>query len=218
MPAITNASSTSHLQDISKTLEEWDLYLRKSAWRKVPTTIAHPELLDMEADELAQRERIKLWQALRQTYIINLRAYINCIVNTESITMVRSHKPICSLSVNDEGEIYSGHILIAASQGTLDPALEFEHKEDVYALLAETVDAIVTLPPRQQRAIICELKDQLEGVLPVAEAFRKRGFNIDAINWPEDREDRTRLKASLSEVRKKLSFLRSAKRRYSANC
>jgi DNA-directed RNA polymerase specialized sigma24 family protein len=55
------------------------------------------------------------------------------------------------------------------------------------------------------------MQDQLEDILPLVEAFMDHGMDIEAINWPMEKDEMQRLRASLSIARKKL---RSRKKRY----
>src|SRR6266704_1552552 len=46
-----------------------------------------------------------------------------------------------------------------------------------------------------------ELKDQVDNLIRLTEAFEKREVNIKTMKWPEDPADSKRLKASLSPAR-----------------
>jgi len=75
--------------------------------------------------------------------------------------------------------------------------------------MQKTVDEILKLPTRQQRAMICALKDQVADILPLTEAFAARGLDIGAINWPRKKDEVRQLRASLGVARAKLRSKRS---------
>src|SRR2546421_5529519 len=132
-PALPNANVFHSDLDIEKVLEDLDGYVRSLAGRKFPRSVVREEMLDMEVDEIVQNTRIKLWQALQRKEIINLEAYVRCIVYTECVNMVRGYKYLFSLPLNEEGELYQGKVLMMASQGMQDPAYELEYREAVTA-------------------------------------------------------------------------------------
>src|SRR5438477_10539285 len=95
--ALTNEYVFQNDRDVARVLEDFDGYIRSLAERKVPRAVALREMLDMDVDEIVQNTRIKLWQVLQRREIINLEAYVRCIVHTECVNMVRGHKPILRL-------------------------------------------------------------------------------------------------------------------------
>jgi hypothetical protein len=60
--------------------------------------------------------------------------------------------------------------------------------------------------------MICELKDQIADLLPIAEAFWEHGVDIRAINWSQDRRELRSQRVSLAVARKKL---RASRQKYS---
>jgi len=79
-------------------------------------------MLDLDADELAQMVRIKLWHVLEDREVVYLKHYIRRIVNSEFIDMMRRRKPTQPLPEDADGEINTGKIIAAASEGIADPA------------------------------------------------------------------------------------------------
>jgi DNA-directed RNA polymerase specialized sigma24 family protein len=167
---------------------------------------------DLETDELAQRVRIKLWQALQKGTISNPRAYIRRVVDTVTIDMMRHYTLVLSLVIDEEGESYHGNLLITPSKGMQDPVDELVQKEEEAEALKKFIAAIIMLPPRQQYAVICTMKDNFDDIYTLMSAFKDFGIDIEPLQLPTGREDVQRLRASLSISRKKLRplFTKSA--------
>src|SRR5947209_19620962 len=138
-PALPNANVFHNDLDIEKILEDFDGYVRSLVGRKFPRSVVRREMLDMEVDEIVQNTRIKLWQALQRREIINLEAYIRCIIHTECVNRVRGYRHMLPLPLNEEGELYQGKVLVGASQGMRDPAYEIESREALADWMMEIV-------------------------------------------------------------------------------
>lgn len=196
--------------DVNEILEQYDAYILGLARKKVPRNIVPPEMLRDEIEELAQRVRIKLWHVLQKQRIAHLETYISLIVLSEVIDMVRRYHPILSLPTDEDGELYQGNVIAMPSEGMQDPAYEIEQAEALNDSTKESFEALLKLPPRQQYAMICALKDQLDDVLPLIDMLKNYPMNIDEINWPKEKDELQRLRASLAVARKKL---RSSKKK-----
>ena len=175
---------------------------RSLLWRALP-----PERLPTAIDELAQNARLKLWQAMQKRSIEHHKSYIRRLIEHEAIDILRHERSFVRLDVNEEGEVYQDHFLATPAGDRSDSLERIEHEEAIADLVARAVGMILGLPPRQQRALICSLKDRGEDALPLLNALQERGIAIGSINWPEDEADRHRLKASLAAARKKLRSL-----------
>jgi DNA-directed RNA polymerase specialized sigma24 family protein len=198
--------------DVNELLERLDLYIVTLARTKVPRNIVRPEMLADEIEELAQKVRIKLWLALRKQRVDNLKAYIHCIVYTEVIDMVRRHRPMLCLPLDEDGELYQGNLIFASGEGMHDPGHEVEQAEERDNSMQGIFEAIIRLPPRQQYAMICSLKEQLDGVLPVIDTLKDQLTDLEAVNWPKEKNELQSLRSSLSIARKKLLYLNERKR------
>jgi DNA-directed RNA polymerase specialized sigma24 family protein len=194
--------------EIDEILRQNDGYIFALAREKIPRHIASPEVLDLEIHELAQRSRIKLWRTLQKRHITHIKAYIKCIVHSESMDMVRRYKPSFPLPVNEDGELYHGDVLVAPSEEMQDPLYELEQKEMAAEYITQVVEALSSFPPCQQQVMICSLKDQLDDVLLLTKAFKKFKINIETRRWPSNKKEMKNLKASLSAARKKLRTLK----------
>jgi DNA-directed RNA polymerase specialized sigma24 family protein len=204
--------STVELYDthyVDELLERYDLYICALAKKNIGAMrkYIHPDLLEIEVNELAQRSRIKFWQALRQQAISNPKAYIHRIVHNEAVSMLRQKLRTVPLSLNEDGEVYQGQVLVGQSEGMDNPALETELLEMTASYMAQVAHAVAKLPSRQQKAIICSLKDRLDNVLPFIDTCQELGINPNVIVWPADRDDLYRLKASISSARRHMRVL-----------
>lgn len=162
----------------------------------------HPAVLDLELDEIIQRVRIKLWQALEKRDIHYPYAYIKLIIQSEFIDMKRRKKPYLSLST-DEGLIHD-EVEIAARH-MADPAETMAQEIDASTCLKEMTQAVLALPPRQQYAIICSLKERVDDLRQLIEAFKEQKMDIQAIQWPAGKAEKRLLHASLVPAKKTLA-------------
>jgi DNA-directed RNA polymerase specialized sigma24 family protein len=189
--------------DIEEILARFDAYIvalvQKMARRS--SNIARPEVLDLEIDEITQRVRIKFWKALEAKEIEHHKAYIRIIVNNEFNDLGRKRKAPLPLPTDEDGELYMGNVLLSESEGFADPVVEFGKEEEMDSWMALTADVVTDLPARQQHAMICHLKEQVDNGIQLIEVFEKHKVNINAVSWPDDQADTKRLKASISPAR-----------------
>jgi DNA-directed RNA polymerase specialized sigma24 family protein len=197
--------------DVDKILEEYDAYIVALARKNVPHNITSPEMLDLDIDELAQNSRIQLWIASQKNQITSLKAYIRCIVRTQSVNMVREHQSVLPLPTDEEGELYQGNLLVTPSEGMRDPVEELEQEETIAEYITKTIDEVLKLPPRQQLSMIGSLREELDDLLLLVNAFKERGVDIEMVNCPEEKEEVQRNRVSLSVARKKLRTLKKNK-------
>src|SRR6266700_1337403 len=167
--------------------------------------IAYYELSDWERDEIVQLVWIKLARALPEKHIMNLSAYLHTTVRNEVISYLRQRKPFLTLIVSEDGEVYGGEILVSLSQGMSDPQIEVEQNAALAELLKQLVEAILTLPAVQRRAIICSLRERMDDPLLLIDVFMRHGIDITAIVWPTNSIERQRLQASCSAARRTLA-------------
>ncbi len=197
--------------DADEMLLQYDAYIVDLARNNVPHNVVRPELLSDEISEIAQRVRIKLWLNLRKKTIKNIKAYVRCIVCSEVIDMVRRYRSTFPLLLNEDGELYQENMLAILGGGMQDPACEVEQAEALDDSVQAISEGMMKLPPRQQYAMICSLKARLDDVLPIMNALRNQGIDIEAINCPEEENDLRNLRASLSVARKKFYPLRGSR-------
>jgi RNA polymerase sigma factor (sigma-70 family) len=208
IPHLPGPSAYDSDSDANELLERLDAYIVSLVRIKVPRNVVRPEMLADEIEDLIQKVRIKLWLTLRKKRINNPEAYIRCIVYTEVIDLLRRRRSMLPLPLDEDGELYQGNLIFTPSEGMQDPGDEVEQAEELDDSIQDIFEAIVQLPPRQQRAMICSLKDQIDDVLPVIDALRDQLIDVEAVNWPEEKNELQSLRASLSIARKKLRSLR----------
>lgn len=206
----TNGQATVKQAEVEALLAEYDQYLIKQVHdcMHLHADVIRSEILDLETDELVQRVRIKFWRALEDKHIDFPKTYIKRIVNSEFIDMVRRLKPnyMLDLPVDDEGEIYQGHMLITPSTGMADPSIEYEERVEASERMQEIVDAVLTLPARQRQAMICDMRDRVDDLDALTNAFKKRKAVIEAWQWPQQKKEKTLLRASLNYARVKVNL------------
>lgn len=162
----------------------------------------HPAVLDLELDEIVQRVRIKFWQALEKRDIHYPHAYIKLIIQSEFIDMKRRKKGYLSLPIDEE--FIQAEAEIAAPH-TADPAETMVQQMDTSMRLKELIQAVLALPSRQQYAVICTLKDRVDDLKQLTEAFRAYKMDIQAIQWPAGKAEKRLLYASLAPAKKALA-------------
>ena len=138
-------------------------------------------------------------------HIEHHRAYIRSIVSNEFNDLGRRRKASLPLPTDEDGELYMGDVLLSESNELADPAIAFEKEEATDDLLKLTVQVVTDLPPRMKLAMINHLKDQVDSLIRLTEAFEKHAINIKTMKWPDDLVDSKRLKASLSPARHMLA-------------
>jgi len=204
LPDMCNPTARIPNSDVDDILEYYDDFIRMLARKNMPRSITSADVIDLDIDELVQITRLKLWLALQKQDIRNMNAYIRRIVYNEAVDMLRQHKPILSLVTNDEGELYQAHIMIASGQEIQDPLEEIEQEEMLKSYSSKLTESVPKLPPQQQRAMICALKDQIADIIPLVDLFLPFGIDIENIHWPETECELQSVRTSLSIARKKL--------------
>ena len=168
--------------------------------------VVNTELIDLETDELIQRVRIKFWHALQDKHIEYPKTYLKRIVNSEFIDLVRRIKPYYTLDLplDEKGELDQGHMLITPSVGMADPALKYEEQVEAAEQMQKVVDMVLALPSRQQHALICDMRDRVDDLEALKKAFKMRKADIDTLQWPQQKQEKLLLRASLAYARMKV--------------
>lgn len=115
-----------------------------------------------------------------------------------------------SLFFDEFGELRLGTTLVASAEGMRDPAYEYEQKERMIEQterITRIALIILTLPPVQRLAVIYLLKDISDEVWPLVKVLKAHDIDIEAMDWPEDKIDISKVRASLYYARKKLRNL-----------
>ncbi|HLI09235.1 MAG TPA: hypothetical protein VKV40_21905 [Ktedonobacteraceae bacterium] len=196
-------------------LAEYEAYIVTVARQKFPRSIVHPDRLADEIEEFAQRIRIKFWLSLQKQDIIAGRAYIRQIAATVSVDMIREHRPMLALPVNEDGELYQGNLLFTPRQEEQDPALLLAQEESYNDCAAWMAQGVLALPKLQQQAMLHSLKKRINDLQPLLEALEQRGADIQGATQPADTNQQRSQRTSLSIARKKMRAWHS---RYDACC
>ncbi len=194
--------------DIEEILVRFDPYIVAEVEKLVrrSSNFAHPEVLDLEIAEVAQRVRIKLWGVLkREKHIEFPKAYIRKIVNNEFTDIMRRRKLLLPLPADEDGEIDMGDVILTEGEGMSDPTHEYELKERLDHWMALAAQVVSNLSQRQKHAMICLLKERIDNYIQLVEAFKQHQIDIEAFQWPDDEIDQTRLKASISAARRNIA-------------
>jgi DNA-directed RNA polymerase specialized sigma24 family protein len=139
--------------DIEEILQRYDAYIVALARKKMPRTVVPLALLPDEREDLAQRVRIKLWQTLQKRRVVNLKAYIDCIVFTEVIDLLRRHRAPLPLPLDDDEECSWEEVRGTPLKDTHDPAQQIEQDlsgvtsctHDFPTMTGNTATAVITL-------------------------------------------------------------------------
>ena len=194
----------SPLDEANAFLEQFDSYIKNLARLKVPRNIIPPTYVEDEIDEIVQRTRIKLWKMHQKGSIKNPTAYINTIVYTEVVDMVRRYKRTSPLPVNDDGEIYQSGMICISVQDVQDPTEIIEQQERVSEAVLWAFYAIMSLPPRQQYALLWGLRKRIDDILPIMRMLSDVDLNVEEIEIAQETQEKQRLSALLSLARKRL--------------
>ena len=185
-------------------LEQFDSYIRKCVRYKFPYNAIASFRMEDEIDEICQKTRIKLWIALKKGPISNPTAYINTIVATEVVDVVRRYRKTCPLPVDDDGEFFQSIPLAISGREAQNPIEILEQEEGAIEAAFWAFHAILSLPPRQQYALLWGLKKQIDDVLPVITILSAYNIDVEEINIVQKRQEKQRLNTLLSLARKKL--------------
>jgi len=185
-------------------LEQYDVYIRFLAWKRLPRDLVPAASFEDEVDELVQLVRIKLWNILKLHDIVYPKSYISRVVHTTLLDMIPDYELLQPLPTDEDGELRLGFPLITSGEDMYNPADIVEQQESFSGLLSHVCLGAQTLPPRQQYALICSLKDQLDTILPLVDAFIGNKIHVESICWPDDIDEKQRLWASLTVARKKM--------------
>ncbi|QBD81411.1 sigma-70 family RNA polymerase sigma factor [Ktedonosporobacter rubrisoli] len=195
-------SAKSESRAIDALLEEYDPFINALVKERIHqyANVIPAGVLDLETDEIVQRVRIKFWHALEEKVISYPRAYLMRIVRNEFIDLTR-RRSFLPLPVDQEGEIYCGSALVASSEEMSDPAEVLEKRLGIVKLMQETAKAVLTLPRRQQQAMICALIENVDNLNMLWAAFRACNVDVHFYHWPQEKEAKRLLQSSLSYAR-----------------
>lgn len=199
---------TDSMLSTEKLLEQYDAFIIALVRERVcqDSALMRAAKRDQDVDDLAQRVRIKFWHALQEKEITYPKAFIRRIVHSEIVDMMRKQKPILALPEDEDGEIYCGEVLASSNEGMADPAEVVEQREMVTCRMREVASAVMKLPERQQHAMICTLRDRVDDLLLLMDAFGQHGYDLGQWQWPRMKREKVLLQASLSYARHNIAM------------
>ncbi|HLZ58487.1 MAG TPA: sigma factor [Ktedonosporobacter sp.] len=187
-----------------ETLKRFDTYIVSQVHhisRTYRVTI-HPEVLDLELDDLIQRIRIHFWQALEKRHIDYPYAYLQRMIRNELISMGRRQKQFVPLPTDEEWSEQESRE--TSGPRMPDPAEEVEQRMEALACLNEVIQAILKLPARQRLAMICSLQERVDDRAQLVRAFKAHRVDIEAMRWPGEKQAKHVVQASLAPARRAL--------------
>lgn len=215
----TQEQSTSPIEIITNGNESVKFFEDKKALEEVlesldPFIIAEVEkraydISPEKRNEIKQNVRIKLWRALQERIIQSPPAYIRTIIKNEFNDLGRGRKLLEQLSLDDNGEVKYGQILVNMSEGWGNPEHVVEAREEVANRLRIAVEAISVLPRRQRLAMVCSLLERVDDVIQLKEVFGQYQVYVEMESWPDDEMDVGRLKALITVARRKIAAFMS---------
>ena len=188
---------------IEEILEFCDPYIRRLALKKVPRNVCHRDTVDLDADEIAQRTRIKLWKMLQKQTVVSPKAYASRIVFHEVVNMVRSNDNCLPLQISDDGEIVQ-ECLTGRGEAKNNPEAILAELEIVDELIAVVADAIAEMRIHQQQAAICRLKEKMDDFPRLAAALKRRSIDSE-VEYSKESAARQKLQASYPPAKRKLA-------------
>lgn len=190
--------------DIESILEEVDIYIQALAWKGIPYSSSSFTHVDFDVDDLAQRSRIKLWQALQKKNIENPRAYLRTIVRNEIVNLVRQFRDHLPLRTDIDGELSADFMLETSNEELDSPEYIIEQKEVVADLLSDLAKAISKLHKRQQQVTFCTVKDRVDDLHQFVEVCKEYGLNT-GLEWPAEDDERHLLQASFGAAKRNIA-------------
>lgn len=196
--------------NINSLLRQYDAYIYALAQKSIPHQLAHSageNLFELEVDELAQRSRIKFWQALEKRQVAFPKTYIRHIVYSECVDLARQRKLLLPLPVDDDGELYEGNALVSTGEVTSDPESVLEQEERHSERLKELINIVLNhLTGQQKLAFLCGLKEKVDDVDALNETLAAHDFKLeDDVCAPRDRAERRSWQASCSQARRTIA-------------
>jgi RNA polymerase sigma factor (sigma-70 family) len=160
----------------------------------------------VDYEDVAQEAFIKLLLIVDKQPIKSPKAYIRRIVHTVVVDMVRKFKShqYQTVSVDGEGEIQEGCLIVTPSAELDNPETILEEKEAVDELMKELMEAIADFHPRQMHATVCTLRDRVDDLIQLVNALRENSID-STLQWPQERPEKQRLQASYAPAKRKIA-------------
>jgi DNA-directed RNA polymerase specialized sigma24 family protein len=210
LPLLSGVSPEDCDPSIDEMIARYEPFIRMQVKRKALTyhILVHPETLDLELDDIAERVLVSFWQKLQAGAIHYPEAYIQRMIDYAFLDILRRQKrqgmPL-SLSTHREDDPSRASVPEVCDDTTPDPEADILQQEAAWELAAQLARAIEQLPPRQKRAMECSLCESLAELRQFSATFAICHVNIENARWPGTDEEKRRLKASLFAARSALA-------------
>lgn len=206
---VSNASPylTVRSDEIEGILQHYDPYICGLAQRTIPRYCIHSFScrgdMTLYVDELAQRSRIKFWQALRDRPIASPEGYIRSIVHNECVDLIRQRRLSGPLYVDEDGELRQESIFPVVSEESNNPESILVQQERVTERLEKFIGIVQQLlPERQQQAILCSMKDNVDDIGAFEDTLVKHQIDLEGVQWPKEKKEKRTWQASASIARR----------------
>jgi DNA-directed RNA polymerase specialized sigma24 family protein len=195
---------------INDLVTHYEPYIRMQVIRKAPIyrLLVHPDVVDMELDDIAEHVLVGFWQKLCTGTIHYPEAYIQRMIDYAFLDILRRQKrqgvPV-PLSLMPEDDPSRESVLEMCDETALDPETDLIQQESASQRARQIARALGQLPPRQKLAMECSLCEHLADIVQFSPTFTAYHVNIENAQWPGTEEEKRRLKASLFAARSTLA-------------
>lgn len=169
-----------------------------------------PDVSEADLQEIADEAWISYSRKAGEGTIKKPEPYIARIVQNKFRDYLRrkkQHSGVTMISLSAyEG---SPDMDVPASQGEslINPANELEETLSLTALCEDLARALPSLPPRQRRVMICTALDGASDPQPLRQLLKENHIDSSEMSWPENKDEKRLLQASLSAARLNLANL-----------
>jgi len=195
---------------INELVARYEPYIRMQVKRKAPIyrILVHPDVLDMELDDVAENVLVGFWQKLRTGMIHHPEAYIQRMIDYAFLDILRRQKrqgvPVLLSTMSDDDPSRES-LLEICDETAPDPDIDLIQQESASQRARQIARALRQLPPRQKRAMECSLCEHLADIVQFRPTFTAYHVSIENAQWPGTEAEKRRLKASLFAARSTLA-------------
>jgi DNA-directed RNA polymerase specialized sigma24 family protein len=167
----------------------------------------HPDPIGpVGCDDMAHEVFLKVWLYQQTRPIYSLKPFIRRVLSNVRVDMQRKFKPsLYQEFPRDEfGEVREDLLRSLVANGESDLEQIVIDGEQYAARVKQFANAVAELPPRQQTATACTLKNRLDDWQSMTTALEARGVNPDQ-EWPADLNEKRCLQASFSPAKLRIA-------------
>lgn len=202
-PYIRPDLSPDHHDDAHARLQNYDFRYMLAVARYICTGVSETDLQDIALEAL-----YAFSCSLKKNEIRDPEAYIAQIVRRKFLDYLRRKQrdarlPTVSISTFEDSP--DMQIPSPDMEGLIDPANEIDEQMALNDVSNDLAAAIVMLPSRQQRAMICWIVEKAPNPFPLILALKARNIAEIQMHWPQDNDEKRVLQASLPAARQALA-------------